>query len=400
MKEMLFEELPRVLQEQGPEAALQHLCRVLKDIKDYDNLFYALLLGKRQALGVRPVPAGAAQDLPTSVHAVYEEAIRQACRTVGELYLQEGNIPRAWPYFRMLGETEPVARALERYQPGPDEDCQPLIDIAYHQGVHPRRGFDWILERYGICNAITTLGSGLEAPFGPEVRTYCIRRLVRALYAELQQRLRADIAQHEGQEPPADSIPQLLAGRDWLFAEEFAYHVDVSHLSAVVQLAIHLPPGPELELARELCLYGQRLSPRLQYASEPPFEETYRDYGLYLAALAGDQVEEALEHFRRKIEQYSIEEVGTYPVEILVNLYYRTSRLSQALELARRHLTQADHRSLLCPNIFDLCVRARDYDTLLEVARQQNNPVYYLAGLLAARQERSRPSASAEHGPV
>ena len=32
---------------------------------------------------------------------------------------------------------------------------------------------------------------------------------------------------------------------------------------------------------------GQRLSPRFQYASDPPFEDQYKDYGLYLAALAG-----------------------------------------------------------------------------------------------------------------
>jgi len=35
---------------------------------------------------------------------------------VGQLYLKENDIPRAWMYFRMLGEAEPVARALEEYQ--------------------------------------------------------------------------------------------------------------------------------------------------------------------------------------------------------------------------------------------------------------------------------------------
>jgi hypothetical protein len=385
MHEQLFDDLQQTLHSDGPDAAVERLCQALRQQKDYANLFYALLLQKRLALGVSPVPSGASQDLPASVHLAYEDAIRDACRTVGNLYLQEGDIARAWPYFRMIGESEPVARALENVQPAEDADCQALVEIAYHQGIHPRKGFDLILERYGICNAITTLGSGQDAPFGPEVRTYCIKRLVRALHAELRERLLAEIAHREGQPPQAATIPELLASRDWLFEEEFAYHIDVSHLSSVVQLAVHLPPGPELELARELCAYGQKLSPRFQYAADPPFEDQYRDYGLYLAALAGDQVAEALAHFRAKVEQTNFDEVGVYPAEVLVNLLLRTGRRKEALDMARRYLTGVDERRLSCPNLLELCEKARAYDALVEVARAQDNPVYFMAGLLASR---------------
>jgi hypothetical protein len=385
MHEQLCDELQQTLGAEGPDAAVERLCEALRERKDYGNLFYALLLKKRHALGVSPVPSGASQDLPPSVHGPYEEAIRDACRTVGGLYLEDGDIARAWPYFRMLGESEPVARALEDVTLVEGEDVQPIIEVAYHHGVHPRKGFDLILERYGICNAITTLGGGHEAPFGPEVRTYCIKRLVRALHKELGERLAAEIAHREGSVPQTRSIPELLAGRDWLFEDEFSYHIDVSHLGSAVQMAVHLAPCEELELARELCAYGRKLSPRFQYAADPPFEDQYRDYGLFLAALAGDDVPAALDHFRAKAEQADPQEVGTYPSEVLVNLLLRTGRRQEALEVARGRLAGADERQLSCPNLLDLCEKAQDYGALADVARAQDNPVYFVAGLLAAK---------------
>src|SRR5262249_58436841 len=107
----------------------------------------------------------------------------------------------------------------------------------------------------------------------------------------------ADIAGREGAAPQGESVHELLAGRDWLFEDEFA-HVDVSHLASVTQMSLSLPPGEELGLARELCAYGQRLSSRFRYGGDAPFEDQYRDYGVYLAILAGDDVEAGLAHFR------------------------------------------------------------------------------------------------------
>jgi hypothetical protein len=383
MNEQLFQDLQETLRTEGPTAAIDRLCESLRERKDYANLFYALLLRKRHALGVSPVPTGSSQDLPASVHAAYEDAIRDACRTVGRLYLDADDIPHAWAYFRMLGEPGPVAKALADVKLVEGEDCQALIDIAYHQGVHPRKGFDLILQRYGICSAITSLG-GQEAPFGPEVREYCVKRLVHALHEELRSRLAAEIQHREGNAPEASTIPELLAGRDWLFEDELSYHVDVSHLSSVVQMAVQLSPGEELQMARNLCAYGRRLSPRFQYAADPPFEEQYQAYGLYLAALAGDDVETDLDYFRAKAAEADPQEIGTYPAEILINLLLRTGRRKEALKVARRYLTDLEERRLTCPNLIELCDRARDYEALAEVAREQANPVHFVAGLIAA----------------
>jgi hypothetical protein len=384
MDTAFFDRLQQTLKRQGSAPAIAELCTALREQKDYGNLFYALLLKKRYDLGVSPVPTEAAQALPEAAHAPYEDAIREAGRLVGGLYLAEGDIPRAWAYFRMLGEVEPVTRALDNYHFKEGEDPQAVIEIAFHQGVHPRKGFDWILERYGICSSITMV-SGQEFA-QPEIREYCIKGLVRALYEQLRERLADEVARHESRPADGRSVRQLMEGNDWLFEDEF-YHVDVSHLGSIVQLSIHLSAGPELEMARELCAYGQRLSPRYQYAGEPPFENQYQDYAHYLAVLAGDP-EAGIEHFRTKLEKSDPNEVGTFPAEVLVNLLVRINRPREALAIARRYLTRPDVNGRPnCPSIVELCRLTNDYQTLAEVAREQGDPVHFLAGLLAGRQE-------------
>jgi hypothetical protein len=392
MDPAIFDDLERTVTAQGPEAALRRLCDTLREQKDYHSLFYALLMQKRHQLGVSPIPTGPSQDLPEAVHEPYEDAIRQAGRLVGNLFLKDGDLPQAWAYFRMLGEPEPVQAALDQFQPGDNDDVQPLVQIAYYENVHPKKGFEWIIGRYGICNAITTLGTqGL--PQEAAVRQHCLQALVRTLYAELRDRLTAAVAEHEGKPPAEGSEPpdtpgvirRLMAGRDALFGED-SYHIDTSHLSSVVQMSIHLTPCLEMGLARELCAYGLRLSDRLTGMSSPPFEDQYRAFDHYLAILQGDHVEEGIAYFQAQAEKADPETVGTYPAEVLVNLLLRLERPEEALAVARKYLSATEGRQLSCPEVKELCRRLKDYRTLAEVARANGDPVHFLAGLLAARQ--------------
>src|SRR5262249_51820495 len=157
----------------------------LRRQKDFTNLFNSLLLKKRHELGLSLLANGLAQDLPEAVQEPYEEAIRAAGREVGNLFLADGNIQNAWLYFRMLGEPGPIIEAINDYVPGEEEDAHGVIDIAFNQGAHPRKGFDMLLRRNGLCSAITVLGGVVHNPesrMPPDVRNYCIQRLVHALY--------------------------------------------------------------------------------------------------------------------------------------------------------------------------------------------------------------------------
>src|SRR5262249_6515276 len=160
---------------------------------------------------------------------------------------------------------EPVVASLENYQPPQGADLQPIIDIAWNQGVHPRKGFDFVLEYQGICPAITLFG-GSEAALPPDARDYCASRLVRALHEQLTERLRIAIREREGKSATG-TLPEMFANREWLFDDD-QYHIDVSHLFAVVQFSLNLPAGVELSLARDLCAFGERLPERYRHRGD------------------------------------------------------------------------------------------------------------------------------------
>ena len=382
MESQVLDELQTTLQKSGPDAAIDRLVGELKSRKDAHGVFYALLLKKRHELGVSPVPTGTNQDLPANVHAAFEDGIREAARTAGQLCLDEGNIPGAWAYFRMLGESGPVAAALAKLEPTDDQEIQPLIEIALHHGVLPDKGYEWVLRRYGICSAITMLSGDL--PLSPEGRAVCVRRLVRALHVELVERLRGEITRQQGFEPTGKTVAELIAGRDWLFNDDF-YHIDLSHLNSTVQMATQLDGGDELKLARDLCAYGKKLSPRFRFQADPPFEDQYADYDHYLAVLSGEGVEEGIAHFRAKAESADPQEIGTYPAEVLVNLLLRIGREKDALEVSRKLLAKAGEAPRSCPSFVELCQRTGNYQALADVAREQGNAINFVAGLIAAR---------------
>jgi hypothetical protein len=375
-----FDRLKTALAKSGPTAAIDDLIAELRRAEDFSGLFYALLLKKRVELGVSPFPTGPASELPPHTHEPYEQTIREAGRHVGNIYLQRGELPRAWTFFRMLGEPGPVKDALAKLDPKPDDDIYPLVEIAWQNGVLPEKGFDLVLDRHGICSAITMVG-GSDLSSNAALRDYCVGRLVRALHEQVVERLRNDLAARGVTVPEVASIPRLVEGHPELFGED-AYHIDTSHLSSVVQMSTHLPPGPELDLARELCEYGRHLSPGLQGNNDPPFEENYTDFLAFLDVVAGIDTDRNLERFRAKAERDFAEGI-TYSAQVYVNLLVRANRLKDALAAAKRYLLREDERNLICPGVSDLARRLGDYGSLADAAMARSDAVQFLAGLIA-----------------
>src|SRR5262249_17512723 len=143
----------------GPAAAIERLVAELRKAEDFQNLFYALLMKKRVELGAAPFPTGPSADLPPHTHEPYEQAIREAGREVWHALLAGKRYAQAWAFFRMLGEPEPVRVALEEYTPGSEDDIYPVIEIAWQNQVLPKKGFDLVLDRHGVCSAITMVSS-------------------------------------------------------------------------------------------------------------------------------------------------------------------------------------------------------------------------------------------------
>ena len=263
-----FDALDRTLRDSGPAPAIARLIEQLDAAGEYRALLDALLLKARHELGLPLFQQGGPSRLPEPVRTQFEERYVEAVRLVGSKLLKAGQIPTAWAYFRAIAEPEPVAAALEAYQPSDDaEALGQIIDVAFNQGANPRRGFELILAHYGTCSAITALEQ--VPPGDTATQVACVERLIRHLHAQLAASVRADILQR-GQLAPAagTSIAGLIEGRDWLFREE-GYHTDISHLSATVRYSILVTDPVVLALALDLAEYGRRLSPRLQFEGRP-----------------------------------------------------------------------------------------------------------------------------------
>ncbi len=94
------------------------------------------MLKARCELDMPAIPAGSLNDWSEPVRTQFEDRYVEALRHVGSRLLAAGDILGAWPYFRMLGEKEPVAAALDAYQPTAGDEAQ---DRPAHRG-RPRPG--------------------------------------------------------------------------------------------------------------------------------------------------------------------------------------------------------------------------------------------------------------------
>ena len=222
----VFRRVRAAFQAGGPAGGVESLCAEMEAAGEFQSLFYALLMRRRVELGLSPFPLSPATELPPDAHESYEDAIRQAARRVGTMLLARHDIPKAWAYFRIINEPGPVKDALLAHTPSPDEDVYPLVEIAWQQGVMPEKGFDLILDRSGICSAITMVGSA-DLNANPALRDYCVKRLVRALHAQLAERLAGDLTQRGVALGDGVAIPQMLAEHPELMADD-AYHIDTS----------------------------------------------------------------------------------------------------------------------------------------------------------------------------
>jgi hypothetical protein len=391
-RETVFSWIDQVVGDAGSaDAAFERLVEHLRSEKEYRQLFDARLMKKRWELGLPLVAQPTFADLPKEVQQSYQDGYVQAATEVGELYLADGDIPRAWTYFRALGNTKPVAEALEKFVPSDSEtpEAQDLlgstIQLAFQEGVNPRKGFELILQHYGMCRAITMFSAYPHE----DGRDESLRLLVRSLHGELVTNLKRAISSVEGKAPEDSAIPALIAGRDWLF-ENNAQHTDSSHIVSVLKLSGDLEDRECLKLAVEIADYGTHLGSMFQYQEDPPFDRVYEDRGTYLRALLGENVDAAVSHFEEKAERFDPERYGNGPAEVLVELFIRLERFDDAIRIFRRYLMNFAPEDLSCPSLLHLCQMAGDFEQLKQVAEQQSDALSYMAALVQGKEEGRR----------
>lgn len=369
-----FEKLEPILKSEDPASSLDYLIGQFRDAKEFHLLFEAKLMKKRLELGLPLIQPPDIASLTGETQAAYQQYMVEAAQEAGESFLAGGDIPKAWPYLRATGDVARVAAAIDRLEPG--DNIDPIIEIAFLQGVHPAKGIELALAKYGICRALTYFGSS----GGQKDRAECIAVLARNVHAELVEQLASAIEEREGSKPGATSVAELIEGRDWLFGDYSSY-IDPSHLVSLLQYSPEVTDTETLRLFHDFCLYGTRLSSNFQFPGQPPFENSFVDFGHYVQALLGVDVDEHVAHFREKAEAAG-ENPGNWPAQVLINLLVRLSRFTEALQISLRYLPGARAGEISCATALQLCELAGDFDRLAELARERGDVLTYIAAHL------------------
>lgn len=373
-----FAELEAAFRQGGADELLAKLQAHLRAAGRLHELFDALLLAARARLGLPAFNVKTLDELPEPQRTQMEEAYLAACQEVGRLLLARRQIREAWMYLRPVGDRAAVAQALRALAPFED-DYEQVIEVALHEGVCPPLGFELVLEHYGVCNSITMYDSAMHQrprQERQEVAGLLLRRVHRDLLANVQ----ADVARQQGAAASETTLAALVADRDWLFSSD-NYHIDTSHLAAVVRFAVACTDRPTLELACDLTEYGRRLAPQFQYRQEEPFGDGYSAYGLFFEAQLGRRAEEAVAYFRQQVEAAEPARKAR-PAETLVALLARIGRASEAADAAAEWLPPGTPTSGIAPSLVELIQQTGDYERWLTVALSRHDPVGYAMGLL------------------
>jgi hypothetical protein len=282
-------------------------------------------------------------------------------------------------YLRPVGDKTLVAEAMAKVEPRED-NVEELIEVALHQAVCPRLGFQLVLKNYGTCNAITMFDSHMyERPKGERQEVAAL--LIAHLHEELKDNLVAEITRQEGTPPREPSLEALVADRDWLFADG-SYHIDTSHLSATVRFARVVEDPAVLRLAVDLTEYGRRLGSQYQYAGDEPFADCYTEQGLFFRAQLGERVDEALKLFGEKARQLNTEEHGTAPAEVYVALLARLGRHREAIDALHELIPTGTRLTGFAPSMSELAQASGEYQRMAAICRDRGDLLGYAAGLV------------------
>lgn len=383
MQNLPFQEIEQQLAQSGPQAAVDRLIAALRDRQDWHKLFDAMMLRKKHELGLPLSRPTSLQDVPDHLRPQVEEAYIAAAREVGQQFLRQGDIPAAWMYLQVIREPDKVAAALNDLPDSIDdyERVEQLLQVALYQGVNPEKGVRLMLHAHGTCSTITALDQILPQ-LSQQQRANCAKTMVRSLYGDVVESVRRHVEQRMPMLPPNEPLKSLIAGRDWLF-EGGNYHVDVSHLNAVVRFARSIEaPAEELDLALQLALYGARLDPQLQYGGDPPFDDFYIAHQHFFSILLDRNTEEGLQYFRDKLAAEPDEQDKPLLAYVLVDLLMRAGKFDEAVDVSAQHLANLGEDVSI--SFDELCVKAERLDVLKRVRQEQDDLVGFTAAALRA----------------
>ena len=350
--------------------------------KDFHRLFDAKLMKVRSAMGLPVTQPTSLENVPGEHEVAFREAYVTAAREVGQLFLDNGRLSDAWAYFRTIGEPDAIRLAIERTKVPrePDEAFDEVMNLALYEGAHIAKGLEFLLKTHGTCNTVTAF-SQLQQQMKPAERRVAAAMMVRRIYDDLQMTVRRDVEARMPVLSPNASVAELIRGRDWLFAEG-NYHIDVSHLHSTVGFARSLhAEDPELNLAIELCDYGQMLASHLQYPGDVPFDEYYTANRHFLKSLTGKECEVGIHYFIQRLKDEPDERDRQLIAFVALDLAQRVGRAADVLKQTAQDVSKMED-----PNGFSfssLCVELGLNAELEEAARRNDDVLAFAIAQLS-----------------
>jgi len=376
-----YDDIRHTFYSMGAPAGLEATIQALRATGDHHGVFRALLLKKRYELALPMVNPGDLENADPEKRKQYEEFVEATCRSIGQRYLDDGNLPQAYRYFRTLGENGPIRAALDKL--GAESFSDEVANIAIEQGVHPQRGFELTLKRHGLCRAITVFDTEFTTDLA--VKKKASSMLVQQLYKELVLAVGRRIVEKEGQLPADTDLVDMIRERKWLF-DDGRTHADPSHVGSVARIGLLCEDQDDLIMTLSIGEYGKLLAPEHSFPHRSPFEEGFADYTRYARALLGQNVDEAVEYFRNKLVNYTTELGDVYACEMVILLLWRVGKKTEALDLWQQHLHRqpAEVPGVHIDSYYDLCIQAGEFERLADCARAQNDSSAWAAARIMA----------------
>ena len=373
----ILEQITKAYDAEGMPAALAAAETKLRSENRYHELFEVLKMKSRQELGLGLLHEDDA-SVTDDQQRKLEDGLLDSCRDVGFALLRGGQIQESWMYLRHLNDRQKVLDELKKID-ADEENLEQLIALLLYEGLDSEAGYALVLEHYGTCNAITTMQQAMYGRPRKE-RQAAGRLLVAHVHNELLENVKGHIEREENSSPPGDRLVEIMANRDYLFADG-SYHIDTSHLSSTVQVAGELDDRASLELAHDMTKYGEQLDAGLQYSGDPPFEEVYPAHEKFFAALLGTDVETGLSHFESRARSCNAHEEGTHSIEVYIDLLSRLDRPAEAIEATVELIPLGIQTTGRAPTLYDLSEQLGSFDRYRELCAERNDMLGYVVSL-------------------
>ena len=380
----LFDQLEQQCTSGGVDAVLEHLITSLQQDKKHHELFEALKMQVRHRAGLPLLYGESGDDLDSKQRTMLEDGLLDACRQVGIGLLEDGRVSEGWMYMRPVGDV-PAAREMINKIEVQDDNIDEMVEVLLQEGVDPARGFAVVLQNYGTCNAITTFESVMPQKGKPDQRAVA-QLLLRHVHQELFTNVKADVAARQDSEPTATTLAELIAGQEGMFGEH-SYHIDTTHLASTTRFSRILEDEESLQLALDLTQYGQELHEQFQYEGDEPFTDIYRHHAFYFQALLGENLDEALHHFKDRSDNVDINQWGTVGIETYIDLLARVGKIEEAIAVTIEKIQPGQRTMGLAPSLLELCERGGNYSPLMDACRGSDDVLGFATGLMQAKTE-------------